>query len=144
MKKYKSIQSLIVIFAAITPLAHSNSDDLSELKLCKQRAYERLMSLDRVTEALATKVSDSIPIECKILIREQTKRAAIEQTDYFSSKNPDQSYRAIVLEAEDQGDFADYDFQVVGSILTADLDAMNQPNVVIDQVRGYTSVSGNQ
>ncbi len=141
--KYKSISSLIVIFVAIAQFAHSDSHVLPDLD-CKQRIYERLIAQNRVTEALATRFSDSTPMECKILIRERTRKAAIEQTDYFTSKNADQSYRVIVLESEEKDNFINYDFQVIGAILTADPDAINRPKIVIDQVRGYTSVSGKQ
>jgi hypothetical protein len=140
--KYQHLQALVVIFAATTQLAHSESNILLNVEQCKQETYERLIAQDRVTDAFAIKFSKSLPVECKILLREQTRRTAIEQPDYFTSKNGDKSYRSTLVAGEDKSKFRAYDFQIGGNILSANPSSADQRKTSIDQVRGYISISG--
>ena len=132
---------IVMVIVAIHP-AQSNSQDPLSSEFCKQNIYERLISQNRITTALALKYSDSIPVECTILIREQARKTAIEQADYFTSKNVDKSYRGDLKEVEDKSKFRDYDFQISGNIRVADPSTRDQRKNPIEQVRGYISISG--
>ena len=111
---------------------------------CRRELQARLVKQDKILSLLATKISGTLPTECRERYREQKRLRSIESTSYFAQREGDRIYRIALtkeIQVMDSVDKTlDLDYELTGQ------DALQTPidsaKPKIDLVKGYTNITG--